>query len=206
MATNDPPTEQLLDRARAGSLSAVEQLLVLYRPRLRKMVAAQLDDRLAARFDPSDVVQEALVEATRRLAEYLEHRPVSFYPWLRGLALDRLTDLRRRHLGAARRSVLREEPDLQGPNRSAFALADRLLASVSSPSSPLQRQQVEARVREALDRLNSTEREILVLRYVEDCSTAEIAQLLNLSERTIRRGHSRALARLSPLLQDLTGE
>ena len=115
---------------------------------------------------------------------------------------DRLTDLHRRHLGAERRSVLREEP-ARLPNPSAFALVDQLLASVSSPSKYLQQQEVQARVLEALEQLAEADREILVLRYLEDCSTEEIAQLLGVSERTVRRNHRRALSQLGPLLSDL---
>jgi RNA polymerase sigma-70 factor (ECF subfamily) len=165
------------------------------------MVAAQLDDRLAARFDPSDVVQEALAEASRRLDDYLTRRPVAFYPWLRGLAVDRLTDLKRRHL-ADKRSVRREEPGQHRSDRSGFALAEQLVASISSPSKLHRQQEQQDRVRAALDGLSQDERQILLLRYVEDCSTAEIADLLDVSERTVRRGHRQALDRLSRLLKE----
>jgi DNA-directed RNA polymerase specialized sigma24 family protein len=60
------------------------------------MVAVRIDPRLAARVDPSDVVQETLTEAHRRLDDYLAARPVPFYPWLRQLVRDRLADLHRR--------------------------------------------------------------------------------------------------------------
>jgi DNA-directed RNA polymerase specialized sigma24 family protein len=69
------------------------------------MVAVRLDRRLLARVDPSDVVQEALADADRRLDEYLRERPVAFYPWLRRLAEEQLVNVYRRHVGAARRSV-----------------------------------------------------------------------------------------------------
>jgi RNA polymerase sigma-70 factor, ECF subfamily len=73
-------TEVLLQRAGQGDPSAREALLARYRSRLRQMVAFRLDRRLAARIDPSDVVQEALLEAAARLSEYLRGRPIPFYP------------------------------------------------------------------------------------------------------------------------------
>jgi hypothetical protein len=59
----EPDTDQLLNRASRGDGAARQQLLTRHRGRLRAMVAARLDRRLAARLDPSDVVQEALAEA-----------------------------------------------------------------------------------------------------------------------------------------------
>src|SRR4051794_21065968 len=93
-----PDTDQLLDEASRGDGAARGRLLERHRPRLRRMVALRLDRRLAARLDPSDVVQEALVEAAARLDEYLRDRPIPFYPWLRRLAWVRMTDAFRGHL------------------------------------------------------------------------------------------------------------
>src|SRR4051794_39451684 len=107
-----PDTEELLARAGRGDRSARGELLARHRARLERMVGFRLDRRLAARVDPSDVVQEALTEAAGRLSDYLRQRPLPFYPWLRQFAADRLVELRRQHLQAAKRSVLREEHGL----------------------------------------------------------------------------------------------
>src|SRR5690242_19377754 len=114
-------TEHLLDRAAAGDPDARDRLLRRHRGRLRRMVAVRADPRLAARVDPSDVVQETLAEAAAGLDAYLRDRPLAFYPWLRQIAQNRLTDLYRRHVRAGRRAVTREEAAL--PDRSAAELA-----------------------------------------------------------------------------------
>src|SRR5947209_2999703 len=135
MTALEPDTEELLRRSAAGDRAARGALLQRHRGRLRRMVALRLDPRLAARLDPSDVVQEVLAEADRRLDDYLRQRPLPFYPWLRQLAADRLADAHRRHLGAARRSVTREEPAGAGPaGGSEEELAERLLASGARPA------------------------------------------------------------------------
>ena len=72
-------TEQLLQQAARGDAAARGQLLQRHRQRLKRMVAVRADPRLAARVDPSDVVQEALAEAARRLDGYLHERPLPFY-------------------------------------------------------------------------------------------------------------------------------
>src|SRR5262245_53645659 len=106
----DGDTERLLQRAAAGDPAARDQLFTRHRDRLRRAIARRLDRRLAARVDPSDVVQEALADADRKLVGYLRDRPLPFYPWLRRLALERLVQLHRRHVRARKRSVTREEP------------------------------------------------------------------------------------------------
>ena len=98
MSLPEEETEDLLRRAAAGEGAAREQLLARHRDRLRHVVAMRLDRRLAPRVDPSDVVQETLAEAARRLTDYLRQRPLPFYPWLRQIAWDRLIELHRQHI------------------------------------------------------------------------------------------------------------
>src|SRR5213593_3260301 len=109
MAAQQPDTDVLIDRARGGDGAARQQLLVWHRDRLRRMITVRMDRRLAARVDPSDVVQEVLADAAQELSDYLRRRPLPFYPWLRQLAWDRLVELHRRHVRARKRSVTREE-------------------------------------------------------------------------------------------------
>src|SRR5262245_16701808 len=77
MPAHEPDTDELLDRSAAGDGAARQSLLERHRPRLTRMVAVRLDRRLAARLDPSDVVQEALAEAAARLSAYLRERPAT---------------------------------------------------------------------------------------------------------------------------------
>jgi RNA polymerase sigma-70 factor (ECF subfamily) len=197
MTTGLPDTEHLLDRARAGDPSAPGQLLERHRLRLKRMVAVRLDRRLAPRVDPSDVVQETLAEASRKLPVYLRDRPLPFYPWLRRLAWDQLAVLHRRHVRAANRAVGREQPL---PDRSALRLADRLAARHSSPSARLRREERRGRVLNALAALPERDREVLVLRYLEELSVGEIAAVIGIDERAVYARHLRALKRLRVLL------
>src|SRR5437867_2294662 len=105
MGSTGVDTEELLDRVGRGDGAARQQLLTRHRRRLRRMIAVRMDRRMAARVDPSDVVQETLAEADTKLPGYLRSRPLPFYPWLRQLAIERLIDLHRRHIQARKRSV-----------------------------------------------------------------------------------------------------
>jgi RNA polymerase sigma-70 factor (ECF subfamily) len=199
MTRGQPDTEELLQRAGGGDDAARQQVLLRHQHRLRQMVAVRMDRRLAARVDPSDLVQEALMDAHQKLSDYIRKRPLPFYPWLRRLAWERLVQLHRRHLHAGRRSVLREEaPAL--PDESAAELADRLGGKTSSPSGRAVRQELRDRLRTALARLNDRDREVLVLRYLEQLPTADIAAVLGISAGAVRVRHTRALTRLHALL------
>lgn len=98
-AAEDPETEARLRAAAQGDGQAVSWLLELHRPRLRRMVDTRLDDRPSARLDASDVVQETLLDAASKLADYIRERPLPFYPWPHRLTFERLARARRHHLG-----------------------------------------------------------------------------------------------------------
>ena len=198
MTAAGPDTDQLLDLAASGDSAARQALLDRHRRRLRRMIALRLDRRLAARVDPSDVVQEALADAGRKLDGYLRVRPLPFYPWLRQLAWERLVKLHRRHT-ADKRDVAREAPP-ELPDESALELAERLACPGTGPESRVLKDELRQRVRAALDRLTAADRELLVLRHAEQLSTKETAAVLGLSEPAVKSRHLRALERLRSAL------
>jgi RNA polymerase sigma-70 factor (ECF subfamily) len=201
VAQHDPDTDELVEQARGGDREARQQLLVRHRHRLRQMVALRMDRRLRARVDPSDVVQEALADAAQELSDYLRQRPLPFYPWLRQLAWERLIELHRRHLHAQKRSVRREDPEfLALPEESAVQLAQRLLAPGSTPSERLVRDELRGRVQAALAQLSPRDREVLVLRHLEQLSTQDTAAVLGITLGAVKTRHLRALERLRGLL------
>jgi len=187
------PTVELLTRVRSGEQAAFEGLFARHRPWLRQLVEWRLDDRLNARLDPSDVVQETQIEAYRRLDDYLEREPMPFRLWLRKTLDERLTMLERRHLGASRRAVDREAWPVDG--KSAW-LVDRLAGADPSPSQVFVQDELAQRVREAIAALADLDREILLLRTFEALSYSEIGFLLKIDAATARKRHGRALLRL----------
>ena len=198
MAQNGPETDALLELAGHGDERARRRLLDQHRARLLRMVAVRMDGRLAARLDPSDVVQEALADAARELPDYLRRRPMAFYPWLRQLAWDRLLLVHRHHIEARRRSVDRERspPGPQLPDGSAAYLADRLIAGGTSPSGHLVREEIRARVREELARLRGARPRGPGAPLPGDAVQREIAEVLGITEGAVKVRHFRALERL----------
>jgi RNA polymerase sigma-70 factor (ECF subfamily) len=108
MTLQGSETDELLRNASSGG-PALQKLLKRHRGRLRRMVAVRLDRRLASVVDPSDVVQEALADASQKLREFLRLRPMPFYPWLRRLAWERIIQFHRRHLRTQKLALTLEE-------------------------------------------------------------------------------------------------
>ncbi len=140
-------TQVLLDRAQQGDASAAQRLLTLYRNDLKRMISVRMDARLTGRIDPSDVLQEASLEAARRLPEYLERRDCAFYPWLRQIAWEKLVHAHRQHLQAQRRSVRREAaPPMELSEESVMQLAALIPGGQSTPSHQAIRRELRDRV------------------------------------------------------------
>ncbi len=200
MSKKPSNTEILVDHAGRGDHAAGQKLLVRFQDRLMRMVAVRLDRRLAGRVDPANIVQEALLDAAQNLEKYLRTKPLPFYPWLRQFAWQRLSKLHRHHLGTQRRDAGREQSwDGALPDQSAALLAQRILSNGTSPSRQAIRSELKERVQAALARLSPRDREVLVLRHLEQMTTAEIAATLAISEAAVKKRHVRTLERLREL-------
>jgi RNA polymerase sigma-70 factor (ECF subfamily) len=194
---DSPEIQHLVQRARVGDREAFEELFAGYRGYLHQFVELRLDPKLRARVDPSDIVQEAHLEAVRRLDDYLEQPPMPFRLWLRQLTLDRLLKIHRHHATTARRAVGREIPL---PEQSSMLLAQHLLGAGSTPSQQVNRRELATRVRQAIAQLADADREILILRHFEGLSNPEVGQLLGLDPGTVSKRHGRAMLRLHKIL------
>lgn len=202
MPIDDPETEVRLSEAAHGDEGALRWLLERYRARLKRMIEIRLDDRLSPRLDASDVVQETLVDAASKMNDYVRDRPLPFYPWLHRLAAERLAQAHRHHLLAARRSAGLERPiDRLGLDGTEWRLADALVANGTSPSRHLIRQEEREQVAQALGELPVSDREVLVLRYVDQLAFDEIAAILGIGTGAARVRHFRALQKLGPILE-----
>src|SRR5438309_11788404 len=101
-------TQELLAQAKKGDADAVDQLLARHREAVRRMIDLRLDPAIVQRVDASDVVQEVLLEASRRLQDFLRQPAMPFHLWLRHIAKDHVIDAHRKHHQAKKRGVNRE--------------------------------------------------------------------------------------------------
>jgi RNA polymerase sigma-70 factor, ECF subfamily len=204
---NSGETDQLLERAAQGDHQGLGVLLERHRKRLRRMVALRLDQRLQGRIDASDVIQEAFLEVSARLAEYLRQPSMPFFLWLRFLTGQKLVELHRHHLGAQMRDAGREVSLHRGslPEASSAALAAQLLGHDTRPSEAAIRAERKIRLQEALNSMDALDREVLALRHFEHLNNAEAAQVLGLQESAASKRYIRALKKLKEILSGMPG-
>lgn len=207
MTLEDPSSTALLERAGRGCPEAAGELFMRHRDRLRRMVRIRLDHRLQGRLDPSDVLQEAYMEFSRSLADYLRNPSLPFFLWLRYLTGMKLQALHRKHLGVKARDA-RREVSLHGgmlPQASSISLAAQLLGQYTTPSQAAVRAELQLRIQDALNAMDAIDREVLTLRHFEQLTNGETAQLLGLSETAASNRFVRALRRLKEILLDTPG-
>src|SRR5487761_1262706 len=195
----------LLTSAAQGDQCALDQLFERYRSRLKKMVRLRLNRRLQGRVDDSDVLQDAFLEATRRLPTYLAGPQAPFFLWLRRITGDKLLEIHRTHLGTQARDAGREVSLHRGalPAANSVSLAAQLLGQLTSPSQAAVKAEMRIQLQEALNSLDPLDREILALRHFEQLSNAEAAQELELEPSAASKRYLRALARLQKILREL---
>jgi RNA polymerase sigma-70 factor (ECF subfamily) len=198
LACTDEPSRQKL----------LADLFTRHRNKLRAMIQIRLDPLLRSKLDPSDILQDSFLDASRRLPEYLERRPMPLHLWFRFLTAQKLRDHHRRLLGAHARDARREismfgEPM---PGASSVVLVARLAAEGPSPSQMAMRSELMAQLEKALDEMDPVDREILALRHFECLSNIEVARLLSLEESTASKRYIRALERLKGVLAGFSGD
>lgn len=197
----------LLERLRAGDRDALAELFDLHRERLRRMVQFRLHPRIANRLDVDDVLQDCWLDAVKRIDSYREQRDPSGYLWLRLVLGQTMIDLYRKHVGAQMRNAKQEVSmnRFAGPSMGSDAISMHLSASITSPSHAAQRAELVQVLRKTLDDLDEIDREILVLRHLEELSNLEVAAVLEIQPSAASNRYVRALARLKGLLGSRAG-
>jgi RNA polymerase sigma-70 factor (ECF subfamily) len=199
-------TQELLARARQGDPPAVNELLDRHREALRRMIDLRMDRVVQRRVDASDIVQDVLVEANRRLDEYLHSKSpaMPFHLWLRHIAHDRLIDAHRRHRQAARRSIDREQSLAAARylDQSTLDLAAQIADRELTPAAAATWAELQRRFQAALDTLDEQDQEVILMRHFEHLTNSEVAQSLNLSEAAAGMRYLRAMRRLRANLDE----
>jgi RNA polymerase sigma-70 factor (ECF subfamily) len=193
-------TLNLLQGAEQGDRDAVDKLMDRHRDSLHRMIRCRLNPGVAGRVDASDIVQEALLTASRRLADYLQNPRMPFHAWLRQLARDRLADAYRHEL-ADKRAVGREQA-MPAHDASSLDPVAQIRDAELTPAAMLLRKEFAARFHQALDQLQDESREIVLMRHAEQLTNSQAAELLGISEPAAGMRYLRALRQLKSILGD----
>ena len=202
-----PDESRTVDQLRAQGEQALADLFAQYRDRLRRMLQLRMDRRLQGRVDTSDVLQDAYLDAARRLDEYLSQPTLAFYLWLRLLTGQRLMALHRHHLGAKMRDAGQEVSLYRGalPQATSISLAAQLLGRLTSPTKAVARAEMQMRVQQALNEMDPIDREIIALRHFEELTNNEVVQVLGIKKAAASNRYIRALKRLKQIMSSYSG-
>jgi RNA polymerase sigma-70 factor (ECF subfamily) len=159
-----------------------------HREYLRLLARLQLDPRLQGKVDPSDLVQQTLLEAWQNVGQFRGQSPGELAAWLRRILTNNLIDAVRKF------SVQVDlERSLQEQLNSSSARLEAWLGAVQeSPSEQAARHELLLRLAAFLGQLPQEQRTALELHYLKGLSLAETAQVMARSEPSaaglVRRG------------------
>ena len=207
MTNTDELDEALLARLEEGDEQALAQAFSRHRERLWQMVHFRLDQRLAGRVDEDDVLQDAYLDAAKRLRHFEDHGASSVFLWLRVIVGQTLIDIHRRHFGARMRSVQREVPmhDLYNPQATSVSIASKLLGRLTSPSHAAMRAELTDQIETALADMDAIDQEVLALRHFEELTNSEVAEVLGIQQKAASIRYVRALRRLRQIFAGVPG-
>jgi RNA polymerase sigma-70 factor (ECF subfamily) len=172
-----------------------------FREYLRLLARVHIGDQLRAKLDPSDIVQQTLLEAHRKREQFRGQTEAEMAGWLRQLLACTLADAVRA-LGRAKRDVGRERSLEQAIEQSSKRIEAWLVAEQSSPSQRAVKHEDAARLADALAKLPEAQREAVTLRYCQGWSLADISRHLGRTPAAV----SGLLKRGSRQLRDLLSE
>ena len=192
--------EVLMARARGGDQDALGSLLEEYREYLRVLARSRVGRDLQVRLDPSDLVQETLLEAHRDFQEFLGETEAELAVWLRRILVRNLADQLKHH-HSQKRDFHRERPLAELVEQAHEALA----APLSTPSTHAVRREQAVLLAGVLAQLPEDYREVVTMRHVEGRSFEEVAAAMGRTSGAVRMLWMRALERLGALMEGRNG-
>jgi len=172
-----------------------------YRSWLGLLARLQVEPRFRTKFDPSDIVQQTMLEAIRGWPKFRGGTEAELAAWLRQILARNLAHVARDH-GRDRRDVGRERSLEAALDASSARLEAWLASEQSSPSQQAQRNEQLLRLAHVLTGLPEAQREALVLHYWQGWTTTEIGRRLDRSPAAVAGLLKRGLKELRAHLLD----
>jgi RNA polymerase sigma-70 factor (ECF subfamily) len=183
----------------------VPQPLQRYRDYLRLLARMQLDQRLQAKMDASDLVQQTLLQAHAHHDQFRGGTEQEWLAWLRAILANTLAQANRQFATGAR--DLKRERSLEAALESSAANVDRwLAANGSSPSEQVGHGEQLLRLAAALSQLPTDQQRVIELHHLKGCPIAEVAELMQRSKPAIMGLLFRGLKQLRRHLQEPEGD
>lgn len=195
-------SEPVLQRLKSGDETALAEFFSLFRERFLRMIRVRTDPRLLGRIDPEDVMQDAYVDAAKRIHHFAKMECGSPYVWLRAIVAQTLINLHRQHLGVKARDAGREVSihERWPAQTTSASMAHLLIANLTSPSRAAVRAELAEQLTAAVESMDARDREVLVLRHFEELTNSETAEVLGIEQKAASIRYVRAVRRLKQIL------
>lgn len=194
-----PPEREIVESAIQGDPQALGALLERYLPGLEAFVRLRSGRLLLTKESGVDIVQSVCREVLTDLRSAQYETEAHFKHWLYMAAMRKIAN-RYEYYRAAKRTMdkeVRPHGDVGDPNEAGLLNAYR---SVCTPSRNMAMKEELERVERAFSRLPPDYREVILLSRIVGLPHAEIAKKLDRNEGAVRVLLSRALSKLSALL------
>ena len=189
-------SSKIVQRLRDGGVEELSRQFMQLRPSIRCMIATRIHGKLLSRLDASDIVQETFIRACRMLESYLENPTIHPTIWLRTLGKQIMAEMIRHQYR------LKRSPEFEQVNLDGDLVADFLADSFDSAGKVVQRAELVGYVKNMLNKISVTDREILEMRHADVHSFQEIGDLMEISMEAAKKRYYRALDRVRELAMD----
>lgn len=186
----------LLLQAKKGERQAIGQLLEHFRSYLKLIASHEIGSKLGAKLDASDVVQDTFLDAHRYFENFQGESVTQFTAWLRSVMAGVMANYLRRYLGTKARDIRLEKQLAADLDNSAAMLSELLVASISSPSQNIMRDEQTVQLAKAMSNLSADYQSVLTLRHVEGLTFPQIATRLNRTVDSVEKLWLRAVVQL----------
>lgn len=186
----------LLLQAKKGERQAIGQLLEHFRSYLKLIASHEIGSKLGAKLDASDVVQDTFLDAHRYFENFQGESVTQFTAWLRSVMAGVMANYMRRYLGTKARDIRLEKQLAADLDNSAAMLSELLVASISSPSQNIMRDEQTVQLAKAMSNLSADYQSVLTLRHIEGLTFPQIATRLNRTVDSVEKLWLRAVVQL----------
>jgi RNA polymerase sigma-70 factor (ECF subfamily) len=190
--------DQLIIAAKQQASQELGTLLELYRGYLGLLARMEVGPKLQRKVDPSDLVQETLLDAHRQFARFEGTTEAQFLAWLRRILAGKAANTVRHYLGTQGRNIQQE---LEGQLTESFDrvsghLSQLAVAASGSPSQHVLRREQSVMIADALQQLPDDYREVIVLRHWDELTFPEIARRMDRTVDSVEKLWVRAVGKL----------
>ncbi len=203
LAASRADRDRFIARAHEGDGDALGVLLGVYRQYLLLLARTQIGRRLQGKVDPSDLVQEACLEAHRHIGQFRGKSEAEFAAWLRSILAGLVANLVRRYLGTKQRDARLEQALNVELNDTSCMLERGLVAAVHTPSEHAVQREATVKLANSLEQLPPDYRQVIILRHLEGLPFAQVAQRMDRTVDSVEKLWVRALAKLRSTLGEV---